>query len=277
MRIKITVIAFLFISSSCFPQHFLEEQYQYAHSLYNEKNYFDAVTEGKRLLFADTVGSYSHPGNMLIAHSYKAGGRFEDALAYFNLARKYSSGNRDDYIARLEAVKCLIILRSPSALTLLRGLEKDHTSEYDPYGSPAYWRGWYWLFRGEPGFAHEEFAKTSAGNFLSEFCDSINNEKYSVNFGRSISYLMPGSGLVYSGEYYRAFMSLLWNALGIWLTADALNSGRTLDGVLLANFVWFRFYFGGISNAQKEITNKNNELINTAIQYLETNYKGLKP
>ncbi len=279
MKINISIL-FLFLYCLSFEsaaQDILAEQKRHTEELFIEGKYFDAVTEGKRLTFFDTASRYSYTANLLIARSYKAGGRFNDALKYFNLARKYARNDLAGYESRIEAVKCLIILRSSSALTILRSLENEPSAGHAQFGCPAYWRGWYYLFCGEPGNAAEEFAKNDEGKFLAAFCDSINNEKYSVNFGRSISYLIPGSGLFYAGEYYKGMMSLAWNALGIWLTADALNSNRALDGVLIANFAWFRFYFGGVRNADKEIRNRNNELTNSAIDYLTINYKGLKP
>lgn len=277
MKIKLFVIAIFAICTAAFSQDILEEQYKYAENLYAAGNYFDAVTEGKRLIFADSAGRFAYRGNLLIAFSYKAGGKTEEAIKYFSLAKKYSYDEVSGYIARLEAIKCLIIQRSASALTLLRGLEKDYSADYSIYGTPSYWRGWYWLMSGEPRNASESFKSSPEGAQLALFCDSINNEKYSVNFGRSISYLVPGSGLIYAGEYYKGLMSLLWNSLSIWLTVDAFNNLRAVDGVLLGSLLWLRFYFGGINNTQKEINNRNNEIMNSAIKYLENNYIGLKP
>ena len=67
-------------------QNSFEDQFNFAKKLYEQENYFDAVTEFKRLLFFENENTYNYEANFLIGLSYKNGALFSDAIQYFTKA-----------------------------------------------------------------------------------------------------------------------------------------------------------------------------------------------
>ena len=52
---------------------------------------------------------------------------------------------------------------------------------------------------------------------------------------------------------------------------------RVFDGFVTANFLWLRFYNGNVQNAEKFVSQKNLEITNLALDYLQFQYPGKKP
>jgi len=46
---------------------------------------------------------------------------------------------------------------------------------------------------------------------------------------------------------------------------------------MVANFLAFRFYNGNVQNAEKFADERNSELTNWVLNYLQNNYRGPKP
>ena len=60
-------------------QNSFAEQFDYAKSLYEKENFFDAITEFKRLLFFAKDTTYNYRSNFLIGLSYKSGANCTDS------------------------------------------------------------------------------------------------------------------------------------------------------------------------------------------------------
>jgi hypothetical protein len=88
---------------------------------------------------------------------------------------------------------------------------------------------------------------------------------------------VPGSGQIYVGEYLSGLLSFGWNVLWGYLTINAFIEERIFDGFAVGNFLWLRFYSGNIHNAGKFADEKNLEITNRALGYLQFRYKGEKP
>jgi hypothetical protein len=72
-------------------------------------------------------------------------------------------------------------------------------------------------------------------------------------------------------------LSLGWNILFGYLTINAIVEDRIFDALIIGNFLWLRFYSGNIQNAEKFAVQKNLQISNKALEYLENQYKGEKP
>lgn len=255
----------------------LEQQYNYAVSLYNSGNYFDAVTEYKRLLFFDRDNIYNFEANKQIAVCYKTGGKYIDALYHFKIAEKCAPSKNDYYQIKKEIVKIYILKRSADkAFELLRELEKD-TSSTLKADEINYWRGWAAIFNDDWKKGAEYFDKAEKNHPLKILAEKVENEKYSVTFARIISVFLPGAGQFYTGNYISGIMSLGWNFLWGYISVNSIVENRVFDGIMTANFLWLRFYTGNIQNAEKFAEMKNSEIINNTLLYLQNNYIGEKP
>ena len=253
------------------------EQFKFAKELYNSENYFDAITELKRLLFFDNSDTYRYDANSLIGSSYKQGAKFSDAIHYYTLAEINSSNAEELYNSRIDIIRVNILRRTTDrALKLLDSLQSDERFNKN-IDDINYWRGWAFIFADDWKSAANSFSKIDSNHELKLLSDKIDDEHYSVSFAKTISYIIPGAGQIYTGEYISGLLSLGWNALWGYLTIKAFIDERIFDGIVIANFLWLRFYRGNLQNAEKFAKEKNLMISNKALEYLQNEYSGRKP
>lgn len=255
-------------------QNTLDDQFKYASKLFNEENYFDAVTEFKRLLFFDETGKYSYEANKIIGLSYKQGAKFSDAIHHFSLAEINAGTSQEVYESKIEIIKINILRRTTErALSLLNNLKSDERFN-DKIDEINYWTGWAYIFADEWEKASLSFA--SVNSELEVFCDSVNNDFYNVTLAKALS-IIPGAGQFYTGEYVSGIISIGWNVLWGYLTINAFKDDRIFDGVMIGTLLWWRFYSGNLQNAEKFAVQKNLKKTNEALHYLQSSYNGKKP
>lgn len=277
MRFSAFILIGLFYVNISFSQSYLEEQYDYAKNLLEKEEYFDAVTELKRLIYFDTTGSYKYEAYIMMGTAYKEGGKYSEAVEAF-INAEINSGSTDKlFSAKLEKIKTNILRRAiNSADNQLREIEneKSFSNREDEI---QYWRGWLFIFNDEWNKASEVFSSVDSAKYLSNFCSEVDKQKYSVTFAKTISYFIPGAGQFYTGNYISGTMSLAYNLLAGYFTVNSFVEDRVFDGVVTANFLWLRFYNGNIQNAENFAVKKNLEITNLALEYLQNNYEGSKP
>lgn len=258
-------------------QNLLSIQNDYADNLFKTKQYFDSITEYKRLLFFDTNNEYAYNANLKIGKAYKAGAKLDEAIKYFVIAELNATAPKQKLDAKIEIIKTNILRRTTDrALQLLDELENDKsvTIEKD---SLNYWRGWAYIFSDDWKKAGVYFSKINSYNELKLLCNKVENEKVSVTFAKVISYILPGAGQIYAGHLTSGLLSIGYNVLFGYLTINSFASDRIFDGAAVGLLLWLRFYRGNIQNAESFAIEKNIETSNTALRYLQNNYQGSKP
>jgi hypothetical protein len=276
-RLLLTFLIVFAFSSQVLCQVGSEAQFNFAKTLYDNEEYFDAVTEFQRLLFFDQSGEYSFEGNKLIGLSYKQGGFFSDALRYLTLAEINAVSPEEVYETRIEIIKVNILRRTTEkALTLLDSLESDQRYS-DKVNEINYWRGWAHIFSDDWGKATASFGQINPEHELQILADEIDNKLYSETKAKILSICLPGAGQFYTGEYVSGLLSFGWNALWGYLTVQSFIDDRVFDGIMVGSFLWTRFYNGNLQNAEKFAMEKNLEITNEALRYLQNNYTGEKP
>ena len=254
-----------------------KKQFNLAQELFTSENYFDAITEFKRLLFFDNTGNYKYSSNSMIGSSYKRGAKFTDAIRHFTLAEINARNEEDIYNSRIDIIRVNILRRSTRrALKLLDSLQTDKRFK-NKVDDINYWRGWAYIFANDWKSAANTFVKIDSTHQLKQLADSIDDELYSVLFAKTISYIIPGAGQIYTGEYISGLLSLGWNVLWGYLTINSLIDERIFDGLVVANFLWLRFYRGNVQNAEKFAEEKNLIISNKGLHYLQYEYTGRKP
>jgi len=260
-----------------FAQTPLQAQYDFAMQLFTESKYFDSITEFKRLSFFDNKKIYNYMANLQIGRAYKEGGKFDEAVKYFTLAEMNSSNKQEYFESKIWAIRANILRRSTDlALKILDQLESN--SKFDSSKEEInYWEGWAYIFADKWDLAAESFSKNPADSSLAKFCNDVDDEKFSESFAKYSSYLIPGLGQFYTGEYISGVLSLGWNVLFGYLTINSFAEERVFDGIVTANFLWLRFYSGNLQNAEKFVKQKNLTISNEALKYLQSEYQGKKP
>ena len=274
---KYLIATILLISCASFAQNSFDAQFNIAKTLYSDENYFDTVTELKRLLFFDNNSKYNYKANLLIGKSYKQGAKFSDAIRYLTLAEINAENIDELYETRIEIIRINILRRTNRrAFKLLDSLEADERFT-DWSDKIKYWRGWAYMFADDWVQAAQTFAEIDTNHILKRLAEEVDDDLYSVSFAKTISYIIPGAGQIYTGEYISGLLSLGWNVLWGYLTIKAFIAERIFDGIVIANFLWLRFYRGNLQNAENFAKEKNMVISNKALNYLQFGYDGLKP
>jgi len=272
----ISLIFFIF-SVRIAAQDVFVKQYDFAKQLYADESYYDTVTELKRLLYFDKSETYNYKANILIGKSYKQGGKFADAVRHFTLAEINAANSDELYYSRIENVRVNILRRTTDrALNLLNSLEDDNrfSSKKDELN---YWRGWAYIFADDWENAAFSFGKIDNQHELKLLAEKVEDEKYSVNFAKISSMIIPGAGQFYTGEYVSGLLSFGWNILWGYLTIKSFVDDRIFDGIMVGSLLWVRFYNGNTYNAKKFAEEKNLIISNKAFLFLQHGYEGEKP
>jgi hypothetical protein len=273
----ILFVVFTALSKELSAQDILKEQLNYAEKLFQEEKYFDAITEFNRLIFFDKSKEFNYKANLKIGISYKKGAKYSSAIKFLKAAQRAAESDEDEFNSKIEIVKVNILRKTFSAgELLLREIEKDKRFAVKT-GEINYWRGWLFMLSDNWDNASAAFASIDSLHPLKILSDNVIEQKYSVTFAKVISYILPGSGQFYSGNYLSGLMSLGWNIFAGYLTVNSFIEDRILDGIIIGNLLWLRFYNGNLQNAEKFAVEKNINIANEALRYLKKNYEGNKP
>jgi hypothetical protein len=274
---KKTFLIVLLLILDVFAQNTLKHQFEFASELFNQEKYFNAITELKRLQYFDKEKIFSFQSNIIIGKSYKAGAKFDEAIKYFKIAEINAADDEQYFLCKVLAARTNILRRTTKQSdTILNELLND-ARFISKKNEINYWLGWNYIFSDEWEKAYEIFYTNNMDTTLANLCKSVYNEMYSLNFAKYSSYLIPGFGQFYTGEYISGALSLGWNILFGYLTINAFAEDRILDAILIGNFLWLRFYSGNIQNAEKFAVQKNLEIVNKTLEYLQNQFEGEKP
>ncbi len=273
---KISLLFILFIAN-VFPQNSLQQQFDYANNLFNQEKYYDAITEFKRLQFFDTENLYSFQSNYLIGKSYKAGAKFDEAVKYFTLAEINAHSDNELFDSKILNARANILRRTTKqAERILNDLIED-PKFLSKQNVIKYWIGWNYIFSDDWDKAYDVFSESNLDTTLADLCKSVDEDLYDKNFAKYSSYIIPGFGQFYTGDYLSGALSLSWNILSGYLTINSFMEDRVFDGIMIGNFLWLRFYSGNAQNAEKFAVQKNLQISNNALKYLQFNFAGERP
>lgn len=266
----------LFLQIKALPQNYFVEQLQFADSLFKSENYFDAITEYKRLLFFDSTNHFRYYANFQIGLCYKQGAKYSEAIKYFVLAEINSNDDEEIFKSKIQQVRTNILRRSTMrAEKILNEMEIDKRFSQHQY-EIKYWRGWNYIFSDKWKEAYQTFSSIGETS-LAQICLNTHDKLYSVDFAKYSSMIIPGFGQFYTEKYLSGLLSLAWNLFAGYLTINAFNQERIFDGIITANLLWFRFYRGNFQNAEKFAEEKNTVISNETLLFLQNKFEGIKP
>lgn len=267
---------FLLLQIKILSQNYFVEQLELADSLFNSQNYFDAITEYKRLLFFDSLNHFRVYSNYQIGLCYKNGAKYSDAIRYFVLSEISAANDEEIFNSKIQQARTNILRRTISrAEKILSEMETDKRFEQHKR-EIKYWLGWSFIFSDKWNDAYLIFSEIGETN-LAQICLNTQEKLYSVEFAKYSSMIIPGLGQFYTGEYISGLLSIAWNIFAGYLTINAFNQERIFDGIVTANLLWFRFYRGNFQNAEKFAEEKNTRIINETLFYLQNEFNEIKP
>ena len=239
------------------PEHYLD----FARKLYDDGDYYRAVTEAKRYLFLAPDGSGRTEALDLLARSHYEAGQYDEARDYF--AQVAAQDEKPD----LAAEAFIYIGRSlemsgdeTGAEEYYRRLaeeEKLPPGRADEiHGQALYRLGWLLLGQGRWAEASSVFAAVDSGSPLAEPSLDLSRlalegeslPQKSPSTAGALSAILPGAGQLYVGRPTDAALAFGLNAAFIWGAVEAAESEKWgLFGLVgLMEVAW---YGGNIYNA----------------------------
>lgn len=271
------ILAVVIFFSNVFSQNSLQQQFNYANELFDQEKYYDAITELKRLQYFDKENLYTFQSSLLIGKSYKAGAKFDDAAKYFTLAEINSESNDEYFVSNIFSARTNILRRATKQAEKILFDLLNNPKFFSNENEIKYWIGWNYIFSDKWADAFKVFSENNLDTSLAKLCKSVEEEFYNKDFATYSSYVIPGFGQFYTGEYLSGALSLGWNILSGYLTINSIVEDRVFDGIMVGNFLWLRFYSGNIQNAEKFVIQKNLQISNKALEYLESEFAGEVP
>ena len=253
----------------------------FAHSLYEEGDYYRAVTEAKRFIFLHPEHERRVEARLLIARAYLAGGREEEARKSFE--QVIAQNERPDLAA--EALKDLGRLLEQTdpqgrAVEYYQAMSKEPNlpaqSSDDLQNHARFRLGWVHLEAGEWAEAEESFRSVDQGHALKGSADQLARQ---ARAGENLPYrspaaagfmsgLLPGAGQLYVGRPLDAALAFGLNAVFIWGAYESARSENwAAFGILGAMEIGW--YGGNIYNAVNGAHIYNREARDHFIQKLK--------
>ena len=238
-----------------------DEELRFAESLFEERDYYRAITEYKRFLFLNPQSPRAGWVRFRIGESYLKGGKLDAArFAFEDLLKTHKDPRlrRWAFLAMARAFyKRGMLQQSAGVLDqLIPGLKDP-----DLLGHARYLSGCARLKIGAAKKAKLAFEGVGAGHQLGERAGWLSGqvmrledlpEKSPVLAG--MLSLIPGLGHVYLEEYAVAFTAFCWNGLFGFATFDAFRRGHYGVGALLAalELLWYSgTIYGAVSGAHR--------------------------
>jgi len=273
-------LGIFFSSSVCYSQGQSPETIlSFADHLYEQGDYYRAITEYERFLFFYPDQALAKKAQYQIAMSYYKGEKYNQALQRFrDLTDKYPS----DEIGR----KSLYML----AETYYQKKDYDQASDVfekfltsypgDPQADAArIKKGWCYLRQGNWQEASEEFQKLPPDSPLHAQGAGLADEskKYpgietkSPYLAGGLSAVLPGAGQLYVGRKTDAAAAFLLNGAFIWATAESYHKRSYVTaGILL--FFESGWYLGNIYNAASSAHKYNRQAEDKFMEDLQGQY-----
>lgn len=233
----------------------------FAEHLFQQGDYYRAITEYKRHLFANPHAPEAPWVRFRIGQSYQAGGRHAAALAVFDALRDRAHQPRLRAWASLAAARSLYLdgryRQSAAALdVLLDGIE-----DFDLQGHALFLEACARLRHGDTAGSQILLASIRAGHpvasramQLEATIDEVGRLPGKSPTLAGILSLVPGLGHIYLEEYSIALTAFVWNGLFGYATYDAFQRGHHGMGTLLAamSLLWYSgTMYGAIAGAHR--------------------------
>ncbi len=233
---------------------------KFADSLYNNGDYYRAISEYKRYIFYNDTGEFAKNASYKIGMSYMMAGKFDEAADAFD---KVSLDNNGE-------LKFLSLLSESVSVAM----KKDYTYSSavaskvlnDPEGSKymdkaRYVTGFNLINQGEYSKAMVEFgdikdpelAKSSASvNALLNKSGEIPTRSPVIS--GLLSIIIPGSGHVYCGRWTDGIVSFVVNSFFIYNVYGAFKRNDTIQKYsfgIPGGVIYLSSIYGGVVSANK--------------------------
>ncbi|MFC1725180.1 tol-pal system YbgF family protein [candidate division KSB1 bacterium] len=238
---------------------------KFAEYLYNTGQFYDAITEYKRVLFFNNGHKLKADIFYKIGICYKNGGFPDNSLFYITKAIENETDNRLRNTYQFEFAK--IMMKKGDYTTAKMELEDlmDRKLPSSMADSVNYFLGWSEISMLNWLSAENYFKniKKSSYNTSQLFKSCIEGKKLKYKSAVKailLSTFIPGAGQIYAGELLDGIIAFVLNAGIIYYLTDSILDKRYTDTALIYYFLFGRFYPANRANAYKYAVQYNIDL-----------------
>ena len=257
----------------------------YADHLFNEKDYYRAITEYKRIIFHRSK-NYDLAGyaNYRIGLCYFYANKWSDAQFWFsNVAQSVALPWELRRYAQLQIARCyqhtgnFIWARFELDDLYRRHKQKDALRQ-----EILFWRSWNYLEQCQWDLSHNSFqqlCREFPASELYPLAEEMGNAaiigkslpKRSPKLAVRLSTFLPGAGQIYSGELLNGVTAAVINGILIYLIARSLKERAYLNTMGLIAFE-LRFYQGNLYTAKIDARSYNRKIVEKYLCSLRSKY-----
>jgi len=228
----------------------------FAGSLFEDGDYYRAITEYKRYLFVEAEGYRVAEAQLMIGLCYLRGEKYEAAESLFVDLKNAEQGTAIGEKAAFLYGESVFAQEQYAAAVDAFGEFKQAYPDSALADMARLKAGWSCLRLGQKNCASEQTAEVSKGSRVYEAAMALHAASdemddlpsKSAKTAATLSALMPGAGQLYTHRPRDAAMAFILNAILAYGTYEAIDNGEYVTGGLFG-FVGVSFYAGNIYNA----------------------------
>lgn len=236
-------------------------------------HYFEAVTEYKRLLF---FKEYSSEDQILykIADAYLSGGQKESAK---DILIQMNSNSENSVYDRNALILLAKIYWDDYDYQSMRGVLDYFVQYIDTIKSDQvkYIKAWSYVYQAHWDEGIEELRSLSNPeyeNLIRDVEEVSSVTQKSKNAALILSYIIPGTGQIYAGDYKNALYSfILVGSIGASMIWDIYQKTYFIS-LIKYFFLYTRYSQGGLKNLAEKIDRKNVDRIGDYLKTISEKY-----
>ncbi|MDI6782118.1 MAG: hypothetical protein QME49_08465 [bacterium] len=257
------------VYASAETQETQKEMFEFADYLFENQNFYQAITEYKRFIFHHPESRMVNNAYYQIGLCYKCGKKYDMAHDFFEKVLDSQS----DSFNSLKMAASMAIARTyidkgnfEAARFELDELIKDNQAKTSEV---YYCKGITYLHEYKWKAAQTEFIRvTDSSNDLlykiQKFSPCIEEALHlpylSEKKALLLSTIIPGSGQIYAGNVLDGIISFIFNASMAYFTIERIKADDHLGAGLIVSVGGLRFYHGGRQNALHAAQKANEEM-----------------
>lgn len=232
-----------------------ERQFGFAENLFEEKDFFRAITEYKRLIFLFPESDLCEEAYFKIGMSYFGAKRWEESIEAFEVfLERFPESSMSDKAMYYKGICEKELKKYDSALSSFRSILKSEREKYKD--EATYQRALVFMDMEDWGRAKETFDEISSGSNLRDSAEifstgleNINNVPHkSPSVAGTLAAILPGAGHLYTERPRDALVAFLLNGAFIWGAVELFDDGNNIAGGILT-FFEVGWYTGNIYSA----------------------------
>jgi outer membrane protein assembly factor BamD (BamD/ComL family) len=260
----------------------------FADLLFEQGHYYQAVTEYERFIYFNPDHPAVPRARLQIAHSYKMGGRYDEAIELYRRMAELYTGREEGIEAAFQVSECYRL--SEDVDQALSGYSRFISeNQTHPLADKARWNmAWTYLQLEDYTSARKELLslnesgryRTPAQELIAALDELPHARHKSPVIAGVLAALMPGAGHLYTGQKKQALFSFVTNALLMFGSYEAFDKEVYTAGGFLSLFS-LNYYsgniFGAITSAHKFNRREKEERLRQAMQRYMDQEDGFPP